>query len=315
MCGQCGLILSDPGPVGGLLKEMETAMVHRGPDSTGFALYGEEPREDRIIVRGRIAEASRSDESIGRIVDAVTAIGGSLIGEPTVDAEPAASDRFVRLLVRFDGPPGALLETIERVEGVVVHSMGRRLEIVKDVGDASRVAARHGIEEFVGTHGLAHSRLATESVVNVEWSHPFWARPFLDVAIAHNGQLTNHNKMRRLMTQRGLRFLTDNDSEVIAVFIAEQLAFGGSLEEALARSIDELDGVFTYLLSTDSGIGVASDRLAIKPVVVTETASSIAMATEEQALRHIFAEEIETYVPPEGTVRVWPVAPTERRAA
>jgi len=315
MCGQCGVIVAGAGPVGHLLKEMETAMVHRGPDSTGFALYGEEPREDRIIVRARIAEASRSDESIGLIVDGVTAIGGALGGEPTVDAAAASSDRFVRLVVRFDGPTEQLLETIERVEGVVVHSMGRRLEIVKDVGAANKVAARHGIEEFVGTHGLAHSRLATESVVNVEWSHPFWARPFLDIAIAHNGQLTNHNKMRRLMTQRGLRFLTDNDSEVIAVFIAEQLSLGVSLEDALARSIDVLDGVFTYLLSTDAGIGVASDRLAIKPVVVTETSTSIAMATEEQALRRIFAEEIDTYVPLEGTVRVWPVPPTERRAA
>lgn len=315
MCGQCGLILAEPGPVGAFLKEMETAMIHRGPDSTGFALYGEEPREDRIIVRARIGEASQAEAAIGRIVDAVAAIGGSRAGEPTVDDDPEASDRFVRLLVRFDGPPTRLLEAIEGVQGVVVHSMGRRLEIVKDVGDASRVAARHGIEGFVGTHGLAHSRLATESVVNVEWSHPFWARPFLDIAIAHNGQLTNHNKMRRLMTQRGLRFLTDNDSEVIAVFIAEQLSRGGSLEDALTRSIDVLDGVFTYLLSTASGIGVASDRLAIKPVVVTETPSSIAMATEEQALRHIFAEEIETYVPTEGTVRVWPVPPTERRAA
>lgn len=315
MCGQCGLILPGPGPVGHLLKEMEVAMIHRGPDSTGFALYGEEPKEDRIIVRARIREASRADDAVRGIVDGIRGLGAGLVAEPTLDDTPAATDRFLRLLVSSPGPPGALLDAIERVEGVVVHSMGRRLEIVKDVGDARAVAERHGIDEFVGTHGLAHSRLATESIVNVEWSHPFWARPFLDVAIAHNGQLTNHFKLRRLMQQRGLRFLTDNDSEVIAVYIAEQLSLGVSLEDALRRSIDELDGVFTYLLSTADGIGMASDRLAIKPLVVTETGGRIAMATEEQALRHIFPEEIDTYVPLEGTARVWQARPPERRAA
>jgi glutamate synthase domain-containing protein 1 len=315
MCGQCGLILPEPGPVGHLLAEMEVAMIHRGPDSTGFALYAEEPKDDRIVVRARIAEASRAEEALRRVVDGVRRLGGELAGEPTTDDAPEAADRFLRLAVSFPGPPGQLLEAIEAVEGVVVHSMGRRLEIVKDVGDARTVAARHGIEDFVGTHGLAHSRLATESIVNVEWSHPFWARPFLDVAIAHNGQLTNHFKLRRLMQQRGLRFLTDNDSEVIAVYIAEQLSVGVDLEEALRRSIDVLDGVFTYLLSTDEGIGMASDRLAIKPLVVTETGGRIAMATEEQALRHIFPEEIETYVPLEGTAKVWKARPPERRAA
>ncbi len=315
MCGQCGLILPGPGPVGHLLKEMEVAMIHRGPDSTGFALYGEEPKEDRIVVRARIREASRADDAVRGIVDGIRGLGAALVAEPTLDDTPAAADRFLRLLVSFPGPPAALLDAVERVEGVVVHSMGRRLEIVKDVGDARAVAERHGIDDFVGTHGLAHSRLATESIVNVEWSHPFWARPFLDVAIAHNGQLTNHFKLRRLMQQRGLRFLTDNDSEVIAVYIAEQLSLGVSLEDALRRSIDELDGVFTYLLSTADGIGMASDRLAIKPLVVTETGGRIAMATEEQALRHIFPEEIDTYVPLEGTARVWQARPPERRAA
>lgn len=315
MCGQCGLILAEPGPVGRLLEGMETAMIHRGPDSTGFALYGEEPREDRIIVRARLVEASRLEETLRQVVSGIGRIAGELAGEPEVDGAAGATDRFVRLLVRFDGAPARLLEAIESVEGVLVHSMGRRLEIVKDVGDARSVAARHRIDGFVGTHGLAHSRLATESVVNVEWSHPFWARPFLDVAIAHNGQITNFFKMRRLMNQRGLRFLTDNDSEVIAVYIAEQLALGVSLEEALTRSIGDLDGVFTYLLSTGQGIGVASDRLAIKPVVVTEIAGSVAMATEEQALRHIFDQEIDTYVPLEGTARVWPIPPAARRVA
>jgi methylamine---glutamate N-methyltransferase subunit A len=307
MCGQCGLILAGPGPVGRLLAAMETAMVHRGPDSTGFALYGPPASDDRVIVRARFADSTRADDTLRSVLRAVSETGASLAQPPAVDGGDPVRGSFCRLPVHLDTTtPPALLAALEAVDGVFVHSMGRRLEIIKDVGDARSVAARHRIDEFVGTHGVAHSRLATESVVDVEFSHPFWARPFLDVAIAHNGQITNYYTMRRLMSQRGLHFLTENDSELIAVYVAEQLALGRTLDEALRGSIDVLDGVFTYLLTTADAIGCASDRLAIKPLVVTETADLIAMATEEQALRHILPDEIDTYVPREGTVRIWP---------
>jgi methylamine---glutamate N-methyltransferase subunit A len=305
MCGQCGLLLATRGPVGHLLKEMEAAMIHRGPDSTGFALYGEPPPDERIVVRARLAEASRATETVTAIVDAARGLGAALAREPETDDAQDARDRFLRLSVMFDGPPALLLEVIERIPGVFVHSIGRRLEIVKDVGDAHVVAARHHIDGFTGTHGLGHSRLATESIVDVEYSHPFWARPFLDVAIGHNGQLTNYYRMRRLMQERGLRFQTQNDSELIAVYIAEQLSQGVDFERALSKSIDELDGVFTYLLATENGIGSACDRLAIKPIVVTAQGDMTAMATEEQAIRHILPGEIDSYVPREGTASVW----------
>jgi methylamine---glutamate N-methyltransferase subunit A len=313
MCGQCGLILPEPGPVGHLLKEMEAAMIHRGPDSTGFALYREQPADDQVVVRARFAETSGADGTLQGVVDAARRLGAELVAEP--DLLPGESEAvFVRLVLRYDCPTEAILQAVEGIPGVYVHSMGRRLEIVKDVGDAHAVAARHRIEEFVGTHGLAHSRLATESVVDVEYSHPFWARPFLDVAIAHNGQLTNYYRMRRLMSQRGFRFLTNNDSELIAVYVAEQLSRGVALEDALRQSIDELDGVFTYLLSTVEGVGCATDPLAIKPVCVTEWNGMVAMATEEPAIRHIIDAEIDTYYPAEKTVRVWHLAAQTRAA-
>jgi glutamate synthase domain-containing protein 1 len=294
---------------------MEAAMIHRGPDSTGFALYGE-PRDDAgVVVRARFAEASRSDETLRDVVDGAKQLGCELLGEPALDDTAASSDRFCRLVVDLaDVRPEALLAAIESVPGVYVHSMGRRLEIIKDVGNAYVVAERHGIDSFVGTHGLAHSRLATESIVDVEFSHPFWARPFLDIAIVHNGQLTNYYKTRRLMELQGFRFLTSNDSELIAVYIARQLSRGVGLADALERSVTELDGVFTYLLSTPDSMGSAFDRLAIKPLVVTESEGMVAAATEEQALRRIFADEIATYHPREGRAVVWPVAATEEAA-
>ena len=307
MCGQCGLILEHAGPVGHLLRVTEGAMLHRGPDSTGFALYGEEPHEDRVIIRAHALGGVDADEALSSVVQGMKLVDARLTGEPQATAGGPDGGTFFRLTAELAGSPAVLLEAIEATEGVRVHSMGRRLEIVKDVGSADEVALRHGIDEFVGTHGMAHSRLATESTVDVELSHPFWARPFLDVAITHNGQLTNYYKMRRLMSERNLQFLTDNDSELIAVYIAEQLAKGSSLHEALLRSITALDGVFTYLLATESAIGCATDRLAIKPLLVSRIDGTTALATEEQALRRVFDAELVTEYVREGTAVVWDV--------
>ena len=307
MCGQCGLILEHAGPIGHLLRVTEGAMVHRGPDSTGFALYGDTPDDDRIIVRARVVDGIDPDEALSTMVGDMKLVDARLDSEPQVTEGARDSGTFLRLTVAFEGDPADLLHAVEHTEGVNVHSMGRRLEIVKDVGTADEVSAHHGVDEFIGTHGMAHSRLATESTVDVELSHPFWARPFLDVAITHNGQLTNYYKMRRLMTERNLSFLTDNDSELIAVYVAEQLSLGSSLHDALERSITALDGVFTYLLSTDSAIGCAADRLAIKPLLVSQIGGAIALATEEQALRRVFDAELVTQYVKEGTVVVWNV--------
>ncbi len=305
MCGQCGFICEGIGPIGHLLSVAEGAMVHRGPDSTGFALYGEQRNDDSIIVRARVDKEVDAYQAVVAISNQVAGVGGKLSREPEVNEGVKGSGNFLRALVNFSGPPALLLEAIESVEGTYVHSMGRRLEIIKDVGTADQVAAQHRIDDFVGTHGLAHSRLATESTVDVELSHPFWARPFLDVAIVHNGQLTNYYKMRRLMSQRGFKFLTGNDSELIAVYIAEQLSQGKSLEDALSKSIDDVDGVFTYLLATETAIGCAADRLAIKPLVVTTVEGTLAFATEEQALRRVFDVELVTDYVREGSAVVW----------
>jgi len=313
VCGQCGFILKGSGLIGQLLTASESAMVHRGPDSTGFALYGEEPVEDRIVVRARLAQELNSNQVIQDIEHNVTAVQGSFVSEPQMTNGVKNSGTFLRLLVDFSGSPALLLEAIESVDGVYVHSMGRRLEIIKDVGTAEEVATCHGVVDFIGTHGLAHSRLATESTVDVELSHPFWARPYLDVAIVHNGQLTNYYKMRHLMSQRKLKFLTGNDSELIAVYIAEQLSEGRTLREALWKSIADLDGVFTYLLATETAIGCATDPLAIKPLVVTEVDGTVAMATEEQALRQVFDAELVTEYVREGSVAVWPAATVAKR--
>jgi glutamate synthase domain-containing protein 1 len=156
------------------------------------------------------------------------------------------------------------------------------------------VADKHQVRDFVGTHGLANARMATESVVSPTASHPFWARPYPDIAIVHNGQLTNYYLLTERLKRKGYDFKTQNDSEVIAIWLSDQMAMGHSLIDSLELSKSALDGCFTYILSTAEMMGFAKDRFAIKPlVVVEEDGGSVAIGTEEQAIRKIYPDEVE----------------------
>jgi glutamine phosphoribosylpyrophosphate amidotransferase len=147
--------------------------------------------------------------------------------------------------------------------------------------------------------------MATESDVDIRSAHPYWAYPFRDISLVHNGQLTNYWTGRRELERRGHRFLSNCDSELIAVYLADRLNRGYSLEDAMRASVDELDGVFTYLVATSDSLGMAKDVMAAKPVVLYESDEVIALASEEVAIRSIFPYEIDTADPYEGEVRVW----------
>ena len=167
-------------------------------------------------------------------------------------------------------------------------SIGESLDIVKDIGTAHDVDEIYEISAFEGTHGMGHVRLATESAVSPEAGHPFWATGFADVAIVHNGQITNYHTMRRRLEKRMFEFHTDNDSELIAVYLADKLAQGTSLEDGLAQSIEDMDGTFSFLVSTKDEIGFAKDRLAAKPMVMVEDEDLVAIASEEVSLNRLF---------------------------
>ncbi len=297
MCGIVGIRLSEPGPVGRYLVEMIDALQHRGPDSTGFAVHG--AGSGKLLLSLRVFRDDADPVAI------VGAAGG--VVEEQHETRGAGDDRFVRLAVGGideDGIRG-LTDLLEASGGISVHAAGRGLTLIKDVGTARDVDGRHDVSSLVGTHGVAMCRLATESRVDVEHSHPFWARPFSDVSIVHNGQITNYHRFRRVLEQRGYRFTTGNDSELIAVYIAVKMNEGSTLEQALTESIDELDGCFTYLIATRDGIGLAKDKFAAKPIVITERNGTTAMASEEVALRRIFPEEIDSYSPGEREVITW----------
>jgi glutamate synthase domain-containing protein 1 len=309
MCGIAGIIhRGQTSGIGGEMISMLQAMKHRGPDSTGFALYGE-PKDEQIVMRVKFAE--RDDLKSGfsmreRIRDRkkeveyrLTSLGAKLVGDET------ATDYAHRYLFSFTGDLRKLSDFIEDVEGVEILSIGRGLELIKDLGDATEVASLYGLGSFSGTHAIGHTRMATESDVDIRSAHPYRAYPFEDISVVHNGQLTNYWSLRRGLEKRGHRFVSNCDSEFIAVYLADQINRKSSLEEAMQRSIHELDGVFTYLVATGNQLGMAKDTMAAKPMVLYESDDLIALASEEGAIRSIFPQEIDTSDPYEGEVRVW----------
>ena len=213
--------------------------------------------------------------------------------------------RTMTVIFGFDGDLKLLADAVERVRHTEVLSLGRSLEIVKDLGDAETVSEEYGLGDYVGTHAIGHARMATESDVDIANAHPYWAYPFPDVAVVHNGQLTNFHDWRRRLQRSGHRFQSDCDSEIIAVYLAQRMSEGLSLEEAMRRSLTDLDGVFTYICVTEDALGVAKDKLGAKPLVLYEDDELVALASEEIAIRQVLDREIETHDPYEGTVRVW----------
>ena len=167
------------------------------------------------------------------------------------------------------------------------------------------VSSQYGLEGFVGTHAIGHTRMATESDVDIRSAHPYWAYPFNDVSVVHNGQLTNYWTNRRDLERRGHRFMSNCDSELIAVYIADRIDQGDELESAMTRSVSELDGVFTYLVATSDQLGMAKDVMAAKPMVLYESDEFVGLASEEVAIRSIFPREIDTWDPYQGEVKVW----------
>jgi glutamate synthase domain-containing protein 1 len=191
----------------------------------------------------------------------------------------------------YDGELKELADRVESVPEAEVLSLGHSLEIVKDLGDAESVAKQYGLDDFAGTHAIGHVRMATESDVDISGAHPYWAYPFTDVAVVHNGQLTNYFQWKRRLERSGHRFQSECDSEIIAVYLAEKMEGGASLEDAMRESLEELDGVFTYIAVTDDALGVAKDEMAAKPLVLYESDDLVALASEEIAIRSIVDHE------------------------
>jgi len=307
MCGIAGVIhKKGPSDIGAEITRMLQAMKHRGPDSTGFALYGEPT--DRVVMRIKLADPNAAAEiDFGERLERHRLELEARLGKvgALLDRIEIITEYACRVELDYEGDLKALVDYVEDIPGAEVLSIGHSLEIVTDLGDAVSVAEQYGLSSFRGTHAIGHVRMATESDVDIAGAHPYWAYPFADLAVVHNGQLTNYHQWRRRLEHLGHRFQSECDSEIIAVYLAEQLHNDIPLETAIKQSLDDFDGVFTYVVVTKDSLGVAKDVMAAKPLVLYESDDMVALASEEVAIRSLIDHEIDTYDPYEGEVLVW----------
>ena len=298
MCGIAGVLYKQRGShdIGKTLINMLDGCQHRGPDSTGFALYGETSNQLQLRFIVPTEDTARK-EAIENIADLLSRHGA------TIESEHSVACSY-QVAVNFDGDLLAFTKDIEQHAKLV--SVGHSLDIIKDDGTAWELDETYKVGNIQGSHGIGHVRLATESAVRPEAAHPFWATGFEDIAIVHNGQITNYWKMRRRLERRGFTFHTDNDSELVAVYLADKLAQGETLDSVLETAIDDLDGTFSFLVSTPDEIGYAKDHLAAKPMVLFETDDMIAIASEEVSLNRLFpGQSIDSTEPAPGTFKTW----------
>ena len=273
MCGIVGLFLKDPKLepcLGALLAGMLGTLCDRGPDSAGFAVYGLDAPAGNV----KLTLRTLPDFDIGGLLERLERVAGTPLpprvrDTPVVLTVPAAGEATIRA-------------ELASIPGISVVGAGRRMEIFKEVGRPDRVTTRFGLAHMAGTHGIGHTRMATESAVTTNGAHPFTTGP--DQCLVHNGSLSNHNAVRRELIRHGVTFQTENDSEVAAGFMTWKMREGASLEETLNASLDALDGFYTFVVGTAAGFGVLRDPIACKPAVMAETDCWVAFGTEYRAL-------------------------------
>ena len=294
MCGIVGIYLKNKKyhkDLGKFLSGMMNNMATRGPDSAGFAIYSSENKNKfkYSICFKDINSSELKKNLLKKIKDAKIKI---------------ISDHIV---IETSLNPSKVLNIINEFENLSLVGYGNAIEIFKQVGNPKDIVKKFKLDSFSGTHGIGHTRMATESGVDIRSAHPYWAYPFSDVSVVHNGQLTNYWNNRRALENKGMRFMSQCDSELIAVYLAEKMRNGVSLEDGMRDSLSELDGVFTYLVATKDSLGMAKDTMAAKPMVLYESDDLVAMGSEEIAIRTLLPQEIDTHDPYDGEVKVWQI--------
>ena len=282
MCGIVGLFCKSPElepRLGELLASMLVQLSDRGPDSAGIAVYRDPAPDGWTKLTLYAADPGFDWNAVGGEVVEVRARHGVVLLEGEADeAEASVRDRLPELRVM---------------------SAGREIEIYKEVGSPRAFAEAFRLHEFAGSHGLGHTRMATESRVTTEGSHPFSTGR--DLCLVHNGSLSNHNRLREELRREGLSFATENDTEVAAAYLTWRLREGDTLAGALERCLGALDGFYTFLVGTVDGFAVLRDPIACKPAVLAEGDDWVAMASEYRAI---------AVLPGAAEARIWEPEPT-----
>ena len=296
MCGIVGLFLKDPKlepQLGAMLTDMLITMTDRGPDSAGIAIYsGAKDGLGKLTIQSANPDQDFKDLD-GDLHDA--------IGQPVT---MKIKSTHAVLEVPLDQMEAARSALSHLRPGVKVMSAGDSIEIFKEVGLPKDVAARFEVSKMKGTHGIGHTRMATESAVTTMGAHPFSTGA--DQCLVHNGSLSNHNGVRRELKRLGMTFETENDTEVGAAFISHKLKTGETLGNALEATLTDLDGFFTFVVGTRNGFGVVRDPIACKPAVMAETDQYVAFGSEYRALVNLPGiEDARVWEPEPATVYFW----------
>lgn len=296
MCGIVGLFLKDKSlepALGRMLTSMLVTMTDRGADSAGIAIYSDDaPGHAKLTVQSGAPEAEFPGLD-GELADGL-------------GADVSLTVRDTHAVVRVDREQAAAArEALAQLRpNLRVMSVGEAIEIYKEVGVPESVANRFDLEQMSGSHGIGHTRMATESAVTTMGAHPFSTGP--DQCLVHNGSLSNHNSLRRRLRRSGVHIETENDSEVAAAYLSHRMQQGSTLGEALEDSLQDLDGFFTFVVGTGDGFGVLRDRIACKPAVMAETDQYVAFGSEYRALVDLpDIEQARVWEPEPATVYFW----------
>lgn len=294
MCGIVGLFLKKDElqpKLGDMLTDMLITMTDRGPDSAGIAIYGNE-------TEGAVKITVQSETPQVHFADLQDALQTALASDISVKVK----DTHAIVGVAEDKAEAAV--ALLEAKGLRIMGSGASMEIYKEVGLPKDVAARFGLRDMGGSHGIGHTRMATESAVTTMGAHPFSTAD--DQCLVHNGSLSNHNRMRRKLARQGVMTRSENDTEVGAAYISWRIAEGASLGEALEGTIDDLDGFFTFVTGTRNGFGVVRDPIACKPAVMAETDDYVAFASEYRAFADLPGiEAAKVWEPEPATVYFW----------
>lgn len=295
MCGIVGLFLKDTAlepRLGHLMAEMLATMCDRGPDSAGFAVYG--PGKQGIT---KITLQSADPARFRGLSDQLA----KEIGAP-VSMSMKDTHAVLRVETTLAGRVREILA--EEHPEFRIMGVGETIEIYKEVGYPTEVAERFALSSMTGSHGIGHTRMATESAVTTMGAHPFSTGP--DQCLVHNGSLSNHSNLRRELKRDGMRFETENDTEVAAAYLTHQMGKGMSLGDAMGQGLRDLDGFFTFVVGTRDGFGVVRDPIACKPAVLAETDRYVAFGSEYRALVSLPGiDEARIWEPEPATVYFW----------
>ena len=291
MCGIVGIYLKNEklkNTLGSLLSKMLINMGSRGPDSAGFAIYKKEEKDKfKYSLCINSLDYENFEKKIKEYVDA--------------HLEKNSDHVILKTLTK----PNEMLDILKNnFKDVSLVGYGKSIEIFKQIGDPRDVVKKFKLDDYFGSHAIGHTRMATESAITTDGSHPYSTGE--DECLVHNGSLSNHNNLRRKLKKDGVNFDSENDTEVAAGYISNNLSNKKSLKETLKDSLKDLDGFYTFITGTKDGFAVLRDEIACKPAVIAETDDYVAIASEFQAMAHLpEVNNAKIFEPEPGVVYSW----------